>query len=545
MSKARGFIKCNWGKMAMVFAAARTRRSRETGQTGWLRRLAVALSVAGLAAGVVIPMTFLAPVSQAAGPPVPVLRWHACDNGFQCATARVPLDYQQPNGGTISIAVIRHLATDPARRLGSLFFNSGGPAEQIEPFLASYSEIPATLRARYDIVSFDPRGFGLSTAVSCFPTLAAEQKFLAGLPLFPVGGQQDQTWEKATARFDALCAAHGGPLIAHDSTADVARDMNLLRQALGDPVLNYLGQSYGTGLGAVYANLFPATVGHMVLDGNLNPVAWTQGGDLPSAIREGDDVGDAQTMQAFLDLCGKAAVTACAFSAGTPAATSAKFAVLSRRLLQHPITIGSPAQTWTYADVYTELPEYDISAWPTDAALLQQLWAASAPASRPPASSGASPIPPLPRLEQIFAVGCADSNDPGNPADYVAAARLGETRAGGFGVMAAWGQEFCANWPQVASQDRYSGPWNRWTANPILLIGNTVDPATPYSDSVAMSHDLARARLLTVKGYGHTEFTNPSTCAADDEVRYLTTGALPPAGTVCQQNGTPFPSASR
>lgn len=544
MSKACDFIKCNRAKIAMVFAAARARRG-DTGHAGRPRRLGVALSVAGLVAGAVIPMTFLAPVSQAAGPPVPELRWQACDSGFQCATARVPLDYQHPNGATISIAVIRHLATDQARRLGSLFFNSGGPAEQIEPFLASYPEIPAELRARYDLVSFDPRGFGFSTAINCFPTLAAEQKFLAGTPLFPVGSEQDLAWEKTAARFDALCAAHGGSLIAHDSTADVAGDMNLLRQALGDPVLNYLGQSYGTGLGAVYANLFPAAVGHMVLDGNLNPVAWTQGGDLPAAIREGTDVGDAQTMQAFLHLCGKANVTTCAFSAGTPAATSAKFAALSRRLLQHPITIGHPAQTWTYADVFTELPEYDISAWPTDAALLQQLWTASAPGSPPSTSPGASPVPPLPRLEQIFAASCADSDEPRDPADYVAAARLGEMRAGGFGLMAAWVHEFCAAWPQVAGQDRYSGPWNRWTANPILLIGNTVDPATPYRGSVAMSHDLARARLLTVKGYGHTEFTNPSTCAADDEVRYLTTGALPPAGTVCQQNGTPFPPASR
>jgi hypothetical protein len=154
-------------------------------------------------------------------------------------------------------------------------------------------------------------------------------------------------------------------------------------------------------------------------------------------------------------------------------------------------------------------------------------------------------VPPPPSIEQIFAVSCADSANPREAADYVAAARLGEMRAGGFGLMAAWEEEFCADWPQTASQDRYAGPWNRWTANPILLIGNTVDPATPYWNSVAMSRDLARARLLTVKGYGHTEFTNPSTCAAGDEVRYLTTGALLPAGTVCQQNGTPFPSPSR
>ena len=104
-----------------------------------------------------------------------VLRWHSCQGAFQCATARVPLDYRQPLSQAISLAVIRHRATDPAHRLGSLFFNSGGPTEQIEPFLASYPQIPAELRARFDIVSFDPRGFGFSTAINCFPSQAAER----------------------------------------------------------------------------------------------------------------------------------------------------------------------------------------------------------------------------------------------------------------------------------------------------------------------------------------------------------------------------------
>jgi hypothetical protein len=110
--------------------------------------------------------------------------------------------------------------------------------------------------------------------------------------------------------------------------------------------------------------------------------------------------------------------------------------------------------------------------------------------------------------------------------------------------MMAWLEEPCAGWPPAAAQDRYTGPWNRPTANPILLIGNTVDPATPYWSSVAMSRDLARARLLTVKGYGHTLFTNPSACATGYEVRYLITGALPPAGTVCHQDSTPFAGQS-
>jgi pimeloyl-ACP methyl ester carboxylesterase len=507
--------------------------------TRWLRAAAAGAVIAATAA----PVTALAGVARPATPPVPVLRWHRCDGAFQCASARVPLDYQQPLGQTISIAVIRHQATDPAHRLGTLFFNSGGPAEQIGPFLASYPQIPAGLRARFDVVSFDPRGFGFSTAIRCFPTLAAEHRFLAGLPLFPVGHEQELRWARTAAAFDARCASHGGRLLDHDSTADVARDMNLLRQAVGDPVLNYLGQSYGTGLGAVYANLFPARTGHMIFDGNLDPVAWTHGNKLPEPLRTGAGVADARTMRAFLDLCGKATTSACAFSAGAPAATRAKFAVLLRRLLRHPATIGSPAQTWTYADVITLFPEYEFSAWPADAAVLQQLWLASAPGRRAP--PGSSPVPPLPRLEQIYASVCADSPGPGRALAYETAARLAYARAGGFGLMAAWEDELCARWPRAAAQDRYTGPWNRPTASPILLLGNTVDPATPYWESVAMSHDLAQARLLTVKGYGHTEFANPSTCAIRYEVRYMTTGALPPVGTVCPQNGTPFGEAFR
>jgi pimeloyl-ACP methyl ester carboxylesterase len=493
------------------------------------------VTAAGLAA--FAPAGASAVVPRVPGPAVPVLSWQSCQGSFQCATARVPLDYRQPRGAKITLEVIRHRAAGPGRRLGSLFFNSGGPAEQIGPFLSSFAQIPAAVRARFDIVAFDPRGFGFSTPVSCFPSLNAEHRYLAGLPLFPVGVAQQRVFEQKTAGFAAACAAHGGPLLDHDSTADTARDMDLLRRAVGDPVLNYLGQSYGTGLGAVYANLFPARAGHMVLDGNLDPVAWTRGRFLPEPLRQRADVGDAQTMQAFLTLCGKAGPVACAFTAGTPAATRAKFAVLARRLLRHPVTIGgSPAQTWTFADVFTVFPEFETAAWPGDAAVLQQLWLASA---RPP-SPGVSPIPPLPALEQQFAVVCADSPNPASPRAYAAIAQLAFARAGGFGLQQAWQDEICATWPAAAAADRYTGPWNKRTAGTLLVIGNTTDPATPFSASVAMARDLARARLLTVHGFGHTAFTNPSTCATTIETAYLITGALPRPGTVCQQDTPPF-----
>jgi pimeloyl-ACP methyl ester carboxylesterase len=506
------------------------------------RRYALAASaatvVAGVAAVAVVPLT----ASAATTRPVPGLHWRPCDGQFQCATARVPLDYRHPHGRTISLALIRHPATDGARRAQTLFINFGGPSEQIGQFTADFGAIPAALRARFDLVTFDPRGIGFSTGLRCFPTMAAENRLIGALPPFPVGAAEVRTWERAYATFDQRCARNGGALIDHDTTEDVARDLDRLRQAVGAARLNYLGLSYGTGLGAVYANLFPSKVGHFVLDGNLDPVAWTRASALPSSLRRGEDLAAAATMNDFLDLCGQAGQARCAFSAGSPAATRAKWQTLLRRLRAHPVKFGSPPQVVTYADLVTAVPLGVVSQWQATAQLGQLLWLAAQPGDAagrlaPPATA------PYAGLEQSYAMICADTADPHGSGAYAAAARLARARAGGLGLYFAWSEEVCAGWPRAAGADRYAGPWNRRTASPILVIGNTGDPATPYHDAVAMTRDLARARLLTVKGYGHTEFFNPSTCAARDEVRYLTRGILPRPGSVCRQNGTPFPAS--
>jgi pimeloyl-ACP methyl ester carboxylesterase len=484
--------------------------------------------------------------AAAAAPQVPVLRWTSCDDGFQCATARVPLDYRQPRGTLISIAVIRHRATGPGRPAGSLFVNGGGPSAQIQGFVADYPAIPAVLRERFNLITFDPRGFGFSTPIQCFSSIEAEDTLLAPIESspFPVGPAQTRVFERTYATFGAQCARRAGALLDHDTTADAARDMNLLREAVGASRLNYLGLSYGTGLGAVYANLFPATVGRMVLDGNLNPVAWTSGGTAPSLVREGVGPASAAEAHAFLSLCGEQAAAECAFSAGSPAATEAKFAALLGRLQAHPVTIAG--QRFGYASVFAIVPPEVVSSWQSAAAQLQQLWLASsgtAAATARPASTSqaaaAAAASPYDGLEQSVAVVCSDSADPRHIGDYLAAARAG-SRYGGFGAKVAWEEAACAYWPTATEQDRYTGPWHRRTAGTILVIGNTGDPVTPYQGSVAMAHDLARARLLTVDGFGHTEFFNPSECASDYEFSYLTTGKLPAPGTVCAQSVRPF-----
>jgi pimeloyl-ACP methyl ester carboxylesterase len=497
-------------------------------------------------------------------PPVPALNWTSCYDGFQCATARVPLDYRHPDASEqISIAVIRHLAADPAQRLGSLFVNGGGPSAQVDTLASSYQAIPAAIRARYDIIDFDPRGFGASTSVQCFPDLSAEIALfsrLNGIP-YPVGTQQISLWDQTWAAFDARCARSAGPVLYHDTTADVARDMDLLRQAVGDPVLNYWGLSYGTGLGATYANLFPGKVGHMVLDGNLDPVAWTTDySNLPTWLRTGQDIAAAAVLRDFLDLCGQTSTTACAFSAGSPAATRAKFATLLNRLHQHPVTIDG--QTYSDVRAANSVPVSSVSAWQDGATVLQQLWDASAGAvtgsgtinagttnsgeaktSKPiaPSTAAAGDTTAYAGQEQLIATQCADSPNPRDTRAYPAAAQLAYDRSDLVGPPLAWSTESCAAWPAAAAQDRYAGPWNRPTASTILVVGNTGDPVTPYQSSVAMSRDLARARLLTVRGYGHTAFLNPSTCATNYEISYLLTGSLPPAGTSCPQDAVPFP----
>ena len=533
-------------------------------------RIHIAVAALALTAGVVAGTTVTPPPAASAStvpvsPRVPVLNWSSCYHGFQCATARVPLDYRHPAGTKIGIAVIRHLATGPGRRVGSLFVNGGGPGAQVSGFASAYSAIPAALRARFDIIDFDPRGFGGSAPLRCFPDLAAENKILAPLGgmLYPATARQIAVWDRTWAAFGAQCARHGGPVLYHDSTADVARDMDLLRQAVRAPVLNFVGLSYGTGLGATYASLFPEHVGHMVLDGNLDPVAWTwPAGALPTWLRTGQDEAAAAVLRDFIDLCGKAAPQACAFSAGSPAATRAKFATLLDRLHRHPVTIGTPPQKVDDIVAANSVPIGSVADWQAGAAMLQRLWLASSGAGAGPAAPatpsghGGAALAAARRLaasaaaaagsaydgqEQALATVCADSPNQRAPAAYPAAARLAKERAGLVGPPLAWQTEPCAAWPLAAGQDRYAGPWNTPTANTILVLGNTGDPVTPYLNSVAMSRDLASARLLTIDGFGHTEFQNPSGCATGYEVGYLLAGTLPPAGLTCPQDAVPFP----
>lgn len=508
--------------------------------------------------GLMLPVG-IAPTSDAApvmvpAPPVPKLNWQPCTDsaqkGFQCATAQVPLDYQNPSGKSIQLAVIKRPATDQSRRIGSLFFNPGGPGGPgTEDLPAWLSQFPTQLPQRFDLISFDPRGIGASTPVQCFDNADQAQSFYAKLPQgFPVGEAETKNWIWGYTRLGQLCEQKSGNLLAHVSTAEVAKDMDLLRRAVGDPMFNYIGLSYGTILGATYANLFPTKVRAMVLDGNVDPMAWNNGGkdkaSLDITLRIGSDFGSARMWKKLLDLCGQVSTDRCAFSAGSAQKTQAKYADLLEKLRKQPVVINGATITYAvlvnalFGDLFTVQEFSGFRGVQRAALLLQKAWEA------PPATSPApSTIPVIAPDVGFFSVGCADTINPRDPQAWRQLAVTAFKRAGAFGTFQSWSDSACATWPAV-SADRYTGPYNRPTANPILVIGNTFDPDTPYENSVAMARELARARLLTVDGYGHTVFLNPSQCANEYIANYFIKGQLPPKGTTCKQDYQPFSSSS-
>jgi len=237
---------------------------------------------------------------------------------FECAKVWVPVDYDGPDRSLIALAPVRLPATDPARRIGSLFLNPGGPGGSgvdfvlgLGPFL--YSE---EVRASFDLVGFDPRGIARSTPLLCFDGL---EESLAALPPFPfpVTPREEVTQTRSNATVANACDERGGRIIDHMSTANVARDMEPLRRAVGDAKLTYAGYSYGSYLGVTYANLFPDRVRALVVDGVLDPVAWATGranqaATLPFSTRLRSDAEAQATLEEFFRLCDAGGET-CAF----------------------------------------------------------------------------------------------------------------------------------------------------------------------------------------------------------------------------------------
>jgi pimeloyl-ACP methyl ester carboxylesterase len=491
-------------------------------------------SLRSAVAGIVVSALSLALLSAPAPAAAAAIRWAPCADGFQCGTVTAPLDYDNPRGARITIALTRLPATDPDRRVGSLVVNPGGPGLSGVAFVqANFRDLPAELRARFDIVGFDSRGLGGSSALRCYDTAEAEQADRAPF-LYPDTPAEEAIWKRADDRLSAACARHGGPILRHMSSADVARDVDLLRGRLGDRKLTFLGYSYGSLLGQTYANLFPANFRAMVIDGVIDPVVATRGPGAaarttPTASRMAAGGGAGQTLDEFFRHC-DAAGDACAFSGHS----SARFARLAAKLRGHPSTV-------TYNDLIGVALGAMFSAanWPNLGRYLAEVerqetshaYAAPARESYPNAFEGKP------------GVACSDTVNPRSFRVWQDAADRAERRYGYFGRIYNWVWSQCRSWPAGAGQDGYHGPWTARTAAPVLIVGNYFDPATPYAGAVGASRLLPNSRLLSYAGWGHVAFHLQHNACVDQRVTdYLLTARPPAPGTVCQPD-PPFPSA--
>jgi len=486
--------------------------------------------------------------------------WSKCysDLGaFQCGMVQVPLDYDQPNGVTVSLALVRLPASDPAHRIGSLFLNPGGPGGSgvdftvfAGPFLYNDS-----VRAHFDLVGFDPRGIARSTALRCFGTPKQWGPYFTPFA-FPSTSAEEDQWMNADLYLDSNCAQRGGKIADHMSTANVARDLDQLRQAVGDEKLTYAGFSYGTMIGQTYANMFPNNVRALIIDGVLDPIAWTTGtGDgstVPFSTRLHSDIGAQATLEEFFRLCDAGT---CAFGPNS----AARFKALGDSVKAHPLVVTNPDGSsleinYSILIAITLGAMYDSLSWEDFAGTLAALEAAAAaPAKADAAKLGARLQPYLGvpsyitkrgfphysnQVEGFPAVACADSDNPHAYSAWSSAGAAADAATGYFGRIWTWASSICAAWPR-ADADRYSGPFDTWTANPVLVIGNLFDPATRYQGAVTASTLLPNSRLLTVHAWGHTSLFR-SQCADEVAADYLVHLVLPPVGTVCEQDHVPF-----
>jgi pimeloyl-ACP methyl ester carboxylesterase len=455
--------------------------------------------------------------------------------GYECSVVQVPLDYDAPMGSAIQLSLIRMPATDPANKIGSIFLNPGGPGGSGVEFALFFGPFVESVwgpevRAHFDIIGFDPRGVGRSTTLKCFGNVNQSVQVFAPF-YFPMTPEEEQLVQQGDALLAGMCDQRSNKIVDHMSTANVARDLDRLRAAVGDDALNFVGLSYGSFLGNTYANMFPDNVRAVVIDGVLDPIAWANlEAEIPFSTRLRSDEGAQQTLERLFDMCDDAGPSDCAFA---PSSRD-RFAALAERLLTEPALVTDPETGEQFVIRYSDLIGITAGSLydPFSYEFLAQVLAAIE--SSPPASVGAAlqrlnvatglgskrGFPTYQNFVEAFpAVACEDGN---NPTDYAIWSEQGaaaDAEFGYFGRYWTWASSPCAQWP-FADTDRYTGPFNADPANPVLVIGNLYDPATRYQGAVTVDGLLQNSALLTVDVPGHTSL-GLSSCAGALTGQYL------------------------
>jgi pimeloyl-ACP methyl ester carboxylesterase len=506
---------------------------------GLLRRVALACGVAVLAGCSAAP----AAVHQGAGQSASAVRapatlavyyaqklhWTPCHGGFQCARLLVPFDYSRPAWKRFSLPVIKLPAADPGRRIGSLVINPGGPGESgVQYAQQARSAVSPAVRDRFDVVGFDPRGVGGSRpAVHCMSGPQLDRYFATDDT--PDTRAQLARVVSESKLFARECGQHASSLLAYIGSRSAARDLDLLRAALGDRKLTYLGKSYGTYLGAWYAQLFPRHVRALVLDGALDPDATST--DINITQGKGFEVA----LRSFTANCIRLAD--CPLGRGSDVGAGiARLQGLLNRATRTPLANdlgdGRPANgsllvqgvvAALYAKAYWPVLTRALkSAFEGDGTLLIRL----ADSLMQRNSNGSYTN----LADANMAINCLDRPWPHALSAWRSIASHAARAAPQFGASIVWGSLACAYWPVK------SDPLPKITAPgapPILVVGTTRDPATPYRWAQALARELKSGVLLGWNGDGHTAYRMGSSCVDTIVNSYLIREAVPRSGTVC------------
>ena len=432
------------------------------------------------------------------------LEWTECNEGFECSTFSVPIDYANPADGALLISAIRKLATGSA--LGSLILNPGGPGGSgIEYTTYADYVVSETLRENFDIVGFDPRGVGQSTPVECLSDEQTDEYIaLDGSPDNKTEIDQAQAMSELFAQ---TCATNSPEIFKFLDTVSATRDIDILRALLGDEKLNWLGKSYGTFLGATYADLFPDRVGRMLLDGAINPSLSNE------ELSYGQALGFELALQRFVDDC--ATRGDCPLSASGKTGVS-EITELLIDLDSNPVTLDDGRQfTQAMGTIGIVGSLYDkVNGWPELRTNLGNAFdndfsglAANVDFYTGRQSDGSYKDN---SNDAIAAVNCLDRPDRATKDQTVALAREWKKVAPNFGEYLAWSNLSCTYWqsPATGLPKVITAPGTPT----ILVVGTVNDPATPYQWAQALASQLSSGVLLTLDGDGHTAYYQGSEC---------------------------------
>lgn len=458
-----------------------------------------------------------------------VLEWKSCGNGMQCSTAKAPRDWANPATDSIELALVRQPATS-GHPMGSLLVNPGGPGGSGYDFVMDSVDYATdtTLQSNFDIVGFDPRGVNHSTPVKCYTDPAELTSYIYDITPGVIGSDE---WIAAAAaankKFGERCLDLTGPLLGFVDTPSAARDLDMLRAILGDKKLNYLGYSYGTLLGQVYAELFPGKTGRLVLDGAVDPAADDFEGTATQAV------GFESALKAFLEDCKTA--KDCPFTGSTDDSLGEIRALLDN-LDASPMTNADGRQLGSSA-MFTAiiLPLYNEDNWQ----YLRQLFAsvfegdASYAFQLADSYNGRNPDGTYAdnQTEAFISINCLDAHGDGNVQQMRDEAAQLKQLAPVFGPQMSYGGTGCPNWPVPAKRDRT--PIAAPGSADILVVGTTNDPATPYKWAQTVASTLEHGHLITYHGEGHTAYNKSNSCVNDAVDNFFVKGTVPSADPLC------------